>query len=73
MIPSPQRILASAIKRIQLNTDHQPKEHPPTSILTVVACIFGVVIVCTESMPTQLHGVSRNINLGERQLVDKPD
>jgi hypothetical protein len=50
-------------------TDRRSTEHPPTSMLT---CVYDIVVVCTESRPTRLCGISYVGNLSDRQL-DKPD
>jgi len=50
-------------------TDRRSTEHPPTSMLT---CVYDIVVVCTESRPTRLCGISYVDNLSDRQL-DKPD
>jgi len=54
------------------NTDRQSKAHLSLSISTALGCVYGIVIICTDSKPTQLHDVSHHDSLDTRRL-DKPD
>jgi hypothetical protein len=54
------------------NTDRQSKAYLSLSISTALGCVYGIVIICTESKPTQLHDVSHHDSLDTRRL-DKPD
>ena len=50
------------------NTDHRSKTHPPMSISIVFGWYGGIAVLCTESKPTRLLGVSDDYSRSARQL-----
>jgi hypothetical protein len=83
IIPSQMQMSANAsyATRVQAfkfqgpNTDHRPKEHLPMLTSTVLGHYCGIVVVCTESGPIRLHGVSNDDmdDSPDTRQADKPD